>query len=280
MERAIKGLGSTPDKEFFKEVAAGIELILENVERFDAAAHKLTNAGDHHPARILGNLAEEEAAKVLILMDAVRCPRNKQPERDRTLGYFYDHLAKGIYADVCNWRPVNFAEMIRGIERERVEFYLDGPNDVDWIFPNQITQHREDELYVSYVCDDSDQAGQGDCYWLSPRTDDLFHYRTASVIDVTKALHLVGATKPASLAIVADIWRVAELLPETRSNVLEDLNFQTLQALNEQGFLLPDLKEEYATIQRRWPFPLWPVDLRVLKVKKENLRDVRRQWVP
>ena len=29
--------------------------------------------------------------------------------RARTLGYFYDHLAKGIYAEACNWDLPRFA---------------------------------------------------------------------------------------------------------------------------------------------------------------------------
>ena len=61
--------------------------------------------------------------------------RNRVEEKSRTLGYFHDHLAKGIYARACDWSPVvgDLAEMKRKVEEERKEYHLDGPNDVDWI---------------------------------------------------------------------------------------------------------------------------------------------------
>ena len=281
MERAIKDLCQLSDASLFEEVATGIGHVVEVVGRLDSAAHNLSEAGDHHPARILGNLAEEEAAKVLILVDAVRCPRDK---KSRTLAYFYEHLAKGIYAEVCKWRPADFAEVMRGVEHERVEHYLDGPSDVDWIFPNRITQQREDELYVGYVRDDSDEEEQGERYWVCPRNDDLFDdlfgYRTPPIIDVARALHRVGATAPAALTVVAEVWRPVEVRSEMRFDELERLNWRTLEVLEERGLLAAAPAEVNAVIRDRWPFPLWPLDLRVRKVEKEHLREVRRRWSP
>ncbi|MCZ6760324.1 MAG: AbiV family abortive infection protein [Gemmatimonadetes bacterium] len=280
MERAIKDLCQLPDARFFEEVATGIGHVVEVVERLDPAAHKLSEVGDHHPARILGNLAEEEAAKVLILVDAVRCPRSKQAERSRTLGYFYDHLAKGIYTQVCHWRSMDLAHVTRGIEQERVEHYLDGPNGVDWIFPNRITQEREDDLYVSYVRDDSDEEGQGERYWSCPHNENLLGHFTPPVINVARALHQVGATAPAGLAVVADVWQPVEVRPEMRFHELEQLNWRTLEVLEERGLLADAPGEVRRVIRDRWPFPLWPLDLGLRKVEKERLRDVQRQWSP
>ena len=119
----------------------------------------------------------------------MRCPKNKGEEKTRTLGYFYDHIAKGIYAEVCNWRPMDFAEVRSNVDDERLERYLDGPNGVDWIFPNSITQQRENRLYVGYVCDDTEESAQGEGYWASPLNDASilaeFGYQTSadSVLD-------------------------------------------------------------------------------------------------
>ena len=121
MERAIKSLASIPDAKLFEEVATGIEHVVDLVTRLDGAAHGLSESEQHHPARILGNLAEEEASKVLILVDAVRCPRQKQADKSRTLGYLYEHLAKGIYAQVCDWRPVNVDDIAQGIDDRSIK---------------------------------------------------------------------------------------------------------------------------------------------------------------
>ena len=53
---------------------------------------------------MLRNLANEEAAKVLILLDVVRCPKSRSTDKSRTLSYFYNHLAKRIYAQVYRGR--------------------------------------------------------------------------------------------------------------------------------------------------------------------------------
>ena len=157
MKRAIKNLCQLPDDALFKEVETGISHIMDVVNRLDTAAEELHGTGRHYPSRVLEYFAAEEAAKVLILVDAVRCPKNKGEEKSRTLGYFYDHIAKGIYAKVCDWRPIDLAEVRKGVDDERREFYLDGPNDVDWIFPNSIAERRENRLYVGYVCEDTER---------------------------------------------------------------------------------------------------------------------------
>ena len=280
MERAIKDLCQLPDAKLFEEVATGIRHVVAVVGRLDAATRHLSEAGDHHAARILGNLAEEEAAKVLVLLDAVRCPRSRQTERSRVLGYFYDHLAKGLYAAVCDWRPIDFAEVARSIDQLRVQHYLDGPNDVDWIFPNQIIQRREDDLYVGYVRDDSEMAGHGGRFWTCPDNEAWLPYWAPQVIGVARALDQVGATTPAGLAIVAEVWRPVQVLPETRFDELNRLNRQVLEVLEERSQLAASPDDIYAVIRDRWPFPLWPLDLRFKQVDRETLREARRRWTP
>ena len=280
MERAIKDLCQLSDADLFKELATGIGHVVAGAVELDAAARKLSKAGNHYPARVLRNLAEEEAAKVLILVDAARCPRARKPEMARTLGYFYSHLAKGIYAEVVNWRPIDFAEVCRGIENHLVEHYLDGPNDVDWIFPNAITRQREDDLYVGYVRDDGPDDNGGARYWAVPRSDDpidsIMGYRTPAAVALTHALHLAQATTSEGLGIIAEIWREAHLRPEMRYDDRAKLSLRTLENLNHKGLLSPALNDVWSEIGNHWPFPLWPLDLAVRKVKKQALRETRR----
>jgi hypothetical protein len=61
-------------------------------------------------AKVLEGFAKEEAAKILILMDAVRCPPKLVASKlNRIVGWFYDHLARLIYAEAVSWKPLNFA---------------------------------------------------------------------------------------------------------------------------------------------------------------------------
>ena len=280
MERAIKDLCQLRDADLFREVATGISHIVDSATRLDSAAHKLTEHDHHHAARIIGNLAEEEAAKGLILLDAVRCPRNRSAEKARTLGYFYHHLAKGIYAEVYDCYPADFAEIARIVESDRKESYLDGPNDVDWIFPNRLMQRREDDLYVGYGREDSEDLEQAQRYWTCPHGDPLFPYETPPAINLIGALHQAGVTTEKGLYVVAKLWRAFEPKPETRTDELEHLNWCTIETLKERELLAVDDGKINGLIRDRWLFPLWPLDLRKKKVERAKLREIQERWTP
>ena len=70
--RAIKDLMQLGEPAFFAAISEGLELIVQNVSRLHDSALTLAKASQPHAARVLVTLAEEEAAKVLILLDAVR----------------------------------------------------------------------------------------------------------------------------------------------------------------------------------------------------------------
>ena len=277
MRRAIKDLCQLSDTQLFEEVEKGIALILDNVERLDATARKVSDENDYQPAKILGGFAKEEAAKVFILLDVVRCPSNRFKEKARTLGYFYDHLAKGIYARVCGLH-FHFGELTQYIDSEREVCYLDGLNDVDWIFSNDIIREREDDLYVNYVCDDTKEAGSGERYWKSPWVEKMQAYFTPTIVFLARALHGIGATKAGGLATIAEIWRPFEPIPETTTQELSKLNNRTLETLSDGKLIVTDDHEKLHKISCSTMFPLWPLDLRVKKTDKAELRRFRDEY--
>ena len=174
---------------------------------------------------MLTTLAKEEAAKVLILLDAVRCPQSSGDRLSRQLARFNDHLAKGLYARVCGMRPATLAQLQEYIDNDREEFYLDGPNDVDWIFRNQVTQSREGMFYVDYVAHDdghrwSDPAVFEDVLFSSPPMPDA----------VRMALNLSGVAEISTeaLAVVAATWRDHVPEAETHCTEITELNALTL----------------------------------------------------
>lgn len=282
MERAIKNLCQLSDKDFFEEISTGIDLIIQSVRELHSASRRLRETDSHRAARVLRNLAEEEASKALILVDAVRCPTDRQEEKSRTLGYFYNHLAKGIYAEVAKWKPADFAEISNGIQSLRKQYYLDGPSGIDWIFPSRIIQSREDNLYVGYVRSGMEDGGTGECYWSGPNFADqvdktlpFLRRCTPPMIVLAQALHETNATKPDGLAIVASVWRSANLRRDLRFTELEKLNYKTLETMEHEGLLSAVPRDACATVRRLWMFPLWPLDLSMHKVKKNDLRELQ-----
>ena len=193
----------------------------------------------------------------------------------RQLGCFNQHLARGIYAGVCSLRPVDFREVERYVEADRETFYLDGPNDVDWIFRNRILANREEAMYVDYVEYDEEHR------WVFPRDDEvqLLLYFTPPAVKIAQALSKTGLASPEGLAVVAEVWRSVKI-PSLNWEELCDLNRNTLEKLHEKGLLKREREEELSRVIEDWPFPLYPLDLAPKKVSQEELEQARAHWSP
>lgn len=272
--RRIKDLPPS-DAKFFRAVSEGLSHILANATRLESSARALKDAGHSQGTEVLRSIAEEEAAKFLILIDAVRCPRQPANVWSRQLGYFNRHLARGIYAEVCGLRPADFRKLERYVEAERETLYLDGPNDVDWIFRTRILANREEAMYVDYVEDDEGHR------WDFPRDDEmqLLLYFTPPVLRIAQALSGTGLATPEGLAVVAEVWRCVKV-PSLNWEDLRDLNCRTLEKLDEKGLLEREREEEVSRVIEDWPFPLYPLDLAPKEVNREELEQARARWSP
>lgn len=277
-EKAIVDLDQRRDSDLFGILAEGMRHIIEHAGRVERDAQALEQGEGARGARILRAVVEEEAAKYLILLDAARCPRGPDGRLAAHLRSFNDHLAKGIYAHACGWHAATFGELRRYVEMERDEYYLDGPNDLDWIFRNQILQRREDSFYVNYVENDGEHS------WWSPRRDDelglSFPTLSSEALTMARALDSVGVTDKRAIAEIADMWRAVVLDDDLHVSRLRDLNLDTLKRLDELGLLEQQPQHVYSLIINRWQFPLHSLDISVRKVKKGDLREAQRAWVP
>lgn len=266
---AIPNLGNRKNEQFLRNVADGIDHLVKNIQRLDGAARRASKVGDESIAALLGSFADEEAAKVLILIDAVRCPKSEGKARARTLKRWSDHLWKGVYARACEWRPVDYSELASYISQEVQPFYLDGPRGVDWIFRNEIKSERERRIYVDLV-QDTTEPGQGSSepYWVTP--DDLIFadasyrsltkYRTAICVEVALSLHAQGISTERGLTHVAAIWQPIDPRSLNGSDLLAKVN-EALSAvwLDPEAPAVPEADLPSPSPLEYWPFPLWPI---------------------
>src|SRR5437867_2499498 len=268
--RAIRDLAQKSDRDFFDEVATGLDHIARNAIRLEEEVRFLCENRRARGHRILRAVATEEAAKFLILLDAVRCPRRLPEAFSRQLGRFHDHLSKGLYAGCVEWRYWTFGEFKDRIDRERVDFYLDGPNDVDWIFPNEILHTRESTFYVDYV-----RTDDGHIWLSSDERDRLLEtglpYHEPMVLQLVRSLHAIGFANAAALSVIAGIWRPTEMTLDFDRRALGELNRQTLEALQAKQLLADALEGTDQLAIDRWPFPLWSLDLSPIEVDQADL---------
>ena len=269
--RAIRDLVRLSDKALFEEVSAGLDLVFKNASRLDEDAKALWDEGRSQGSEILTAIGAEEAAKFLILIDAIRCPSDRLSSQ---LNRFYDHLAKGIYAECCEWRAGSLGQLDSYDREELAEFYLDGPNDVDWIFPNRIKREREQQLYVDYAATDDGH------YWTEPRGNELFSLRSnPRVLVLVGAMHAAGFATSKALETIAEIWRPVRMHDDFPWHKLRDLNTETVDAISSlTGSPVP--AEDYEQVIDLWPFPLNTLGLSIISVDKEDLRNIQRAWSP
>ena len=274
--RAIKDLSRLSDPRLFEEIACGLDLVMKNVARLVAGAATLRESNQVHAGRVLSALADEEAAKYLILLDAVRCPRKPPHLLPGQLSRFNEHLAKGLYARASGYRPVRLKDLQDYIDHDRDSHYLDGPNDVDYIMRNEIIQGREGLLYVDYVQYDEDY------HWTDPsRFEDMLAVLPESHSgQVARSLHSSGLGGPEALATIASVWRSATIDADTHIQAIWKLNHQTLTALEAKALLKAQPQDVYAWIVQNWQFPMYGLDLSEIRVELDDLRGRRNNWTP
>jgi hypothetical protein len=266
--RAFPDLRHLADPEFFREIAAGLSHIANNVAMIDADARRLADERRGRGVRILDAFAAEEAGKYMILLDAVRCARHPVERLDAQLKKASQHLAKIIYSELCDIRPVSLAETKRWIALESQQFYLDGPTGGEWIFRNRIVQSREDTLYVDYI------AVEGDHYWNVPdHLDDSLVMLSSSRASVrmVAALSQAGFGAEAALAVIAEKWRPLQFVDDTHTQTLRRWNVETLEALQARGLLLERPNADYSLIAGEWPFPLYDQPLTEIRIDPKIL---------
>lgn len=274
--RAIKDLTQLADPEFFAAVEEGLNLIVKNVTKLWDAAVILSEKKNEYPARLLEIIAEEEAAKALILMDAVRCPRKPDDRFAKQLSRFNDHLAKGLYAYAYWLCPATLEELQTYVDRHRKEFYLDGPNDVDWIFRNDVIQKREGAFYVDYVAYDEEKR------WYDPSAlaEDigLLDGREPASVRMAQGFYDAGFFTKESLETIAEIWRPSPPTMNTHFQELRRLNSSTLELMKSRGLLVEPPSSTYSWSIDGWQFPMYDFDLSQIRVSPSTLREQQNNW--
>lgn len=127
------------EPERLDAIAEGLGLLAEHVATLRQDVIHLAEADRPRGRAVLAAQSEEEAAKALILLDLVRMDWRDHKAVSRQIGRFYNHLARCIYVDAVQMRPADFREVRERVDWLRQSHYLDGPNDVDWIFRNQLS---------------------------------------------------------------------------------------------------------------------------------------------
>ena len=276
--RAITDLCKLPQRDRLNVISEGLLHIIENSEAIESSASILAQHDSKRGYMVLHALAQEEAAKFLILLDAVRCPNKQSDKFSNQLKRFNDHLAKGIYIEYYATRPATFSQVKNWIVEECDEYYLDGPIGVEWIFRNDILQHREESIYVDYVEMDNKHI------WLSPKQLENDRYNLAQVqthtLELVRCMSEAGFCKAESLEVISNVWNSLKLVKDTHWQDILKFNEDTISKLKEKKILEDQSVKIYQYIVQNWLFPLYSVDLKIRRIKIKDLKRIQDEWYP
>jgi len=278
-------LAQVKKAERFPIIAEGLRRLAENVEALTADAEILHDRERYRAGGILTSLAAEEAAKAMMLLDLTRIGWDNNETTDEVLKWWYNHLARGLYVRAYDGKPASLRELREYMDFSRRERYLDGPNDVDWLFPNAISHHREAPLYVDYL-----QNEDGTGSWASP-ADYASGYLDGfsspppqpMIISVLSSMSAAGFLTVNGLTATRHAWEGVEIDDETHWTVVEGLNRATLENFyRDPPPTLPTdpaLVAALRSLVDGWVFPLTGLNMSETKVSLQEIAQQREDWL-
>lgn len=269
------------ERERLTFIAEGLPLILRSAQRAWDAAKQLRTSNGRESA-ILEGVATEEAAKILILVDAVRCPAKLVPAKmNRFVDRFYDHLARLIYAEAVSWKPMHIAQLREYVDRERRGHYLEG-HAGEYIMPNSTIYRRESRLYVDVEADQDDTLT-----WSEPRDPYAglpFLSFMPPALRVAAAMEQVGIFTPNGLKAVSEIWGSLEYKDREDHHDGAKLTELMLQRLHAEGLMLDTAEDnDVGVLYRDWQIPMYNLEFSLIQVPLEELeaeqeRELGAMW--
>jgi hypothetical protein len=270
-----KRLCQMPERKHLPFMAEGLPVILDSAQSFWRAAQQLRDHG--REARVLEGFAEEEAAKILILMDVVRCPPKLVASKlGSMIGWFYDHLARLIYAEAVSWKPMNLAQLRDYVDQYRRGHCIEGYAG-EYIVPNWAVYERESGLYA-----DVEAYQDGSLGWSAPRDPYLgnipFDAFAPPALRVAEAMQQLGLFTPKGLQATSEIWGSLEYRDKENHHDGEKLTEQLLTRVHSEGLILDTAQDTHvSTLYRQWQIPMYDLDFSLIPVTLAELEAEQEQ---
>lgn len=200
LKRGRQALAKMNHADLLAFIAEGLPLILASSQIYWRAARALE--ASPREAEALEGFAKEEASKILIPMDAARCPAHLLPGLiGKLMDWFYSHHARLIYAAAASWRPVDVAQLRGYVEPYRKSHYVEGSCG-EYIVPNLSLYQRESQLYVD-IEEHEDVSHEWTALLAHPRA---FGFLTPASLAVAEAMSALGLFTVGGFTAVSEIW--------------------------------------------------------------------------
>ena len=237
----------------------GLKIIATAIENLKLEFDICAEAGAHRAARLVRNAAVEEAGKFLLLIDHFRDPDATQAEQTKHFRRAGNHLAKLLYAQIADYSIGDRRELQGAVDHHRAGLYLDGPNDFDWIFPNELVSEREGALYTDL------QDREGTLQWSEP-LDSEFVRHPGQPVELVLMIAQIGLVSSEGFRALEQAWAGFD---QTAASTYSDWADRTIRALEILADALGEVPEDEGwqsaagRVIDLWPMPMTRLDLRM-----------------
>ncbi len=259
-----------PHNERLDFIAEGLPIILESALGFWIAAGHIEQRP--REAKVLEGFAEEEAAKILILMDIVRCPSGLTASRiGLMVARFYSHLARLLYAEAQRWKPIHVSQLREYIDEQRKAHYLEGYAGEN-IVPNWNISRRERQLYA-----DIEVYEDGAPMWNRPTGHASGFRRLKPVaLQIAESLSGVGVFSSKGVRAASDIWSAVEFKASENWQDSENLTRRLLEKLIADNLPSEEASDnDVSTLYHSWQMPMYNLDFTLIDVPLAELEETR-----
>ena len=279
--RCLQKIVQTPEHQRFSVLGEGLELLADNVATLDEDVSTLGESRRDRGAAVLRCFADEEAAKILILLDLARAGWTDDAVVKKCVKNFYTHLARCLYVRAYSGAPADLAEVRDYVDQLRQEHYLDGPMEVDWIFDNEVLTSREGRLYVDYVQDEG-----GGLRWAGPAEqaamyDEPFDHPSPSsvVVQLVAAMRHIGLLTEDGLAAIRAVWDNVAVDDTLHWMELRPLNLEVVERLAVNRRYVDEGHAAVRFVVDHWLFPMTNLNLTMVKVSVADLKRKQERWL-
>ena len=248
-------------------LAEGLPKILASAQSLWCASRRLGNEMPRE-AGVLRGFADEESAKALILIDAVRCPKHRVSSRlGAIVDWFYSHLARLIYAESVLFRPINVSHLQEFVDLSRKDYYLEGFAGKE-VVPNSHLFKRESLLYADVVARES-----GGLTWNNPleiidQSDSAAteEYPPPSLV-LVEAMEMLGMFTPRGLKATSEVWDNVEFASQEDCSIARDLMRDQVDCLVRKKLPRGNSVNPYLqTLFDYWQLPMYNLDFKKISV--------------
>lgn len=219
-------------------VSEGISTLSQHLAELRSDIEILVGHDRLSRAAFLLSAAEEELAKVFILLDLMRIDTRKHGDQARALcGAFYDHVRKYAYLAVQRWEGLRDMRQAKELfELETKKWFPADPESGEPDMPHDTVFLREMNLYVDFIHYDQrwwlpGLADSRDRFTESayPHSWDAFQ-QDFDALGVTVTQHL---TTPEALSLLNNHFRSVPISESTDISVVDETHQRLYRDLHQ-----------------------------------------------